>query len=123
MARWPGLTIALAVLCFASALGVRAAIAATLSRMDILSDDAVHNSRDTIDVGTMEPIAKPAQPALRALSCSTGSPSCSGARGRRCFRWVGGPQVFPMLGREIVEASSVYRSLLRQSAAFSYLGV
>lgn len=67
MARWPGLIIALAVLCFASALGVRAAIAATLSRMDILSDDAVHNSGDTIDVGKVEPIAKPAQPASRLV--------------------------------------------------------
>jgi general secretion pathway protein N len=57
----------MAVLCFASAPAVRAAIAATLSRIDILSDDAVGNSDDTIDVEIVQPIAKPAQPASKPV--------------------------------------------------------
>src|SRR5258705_13048236 len=32
------------------------------------------------------------------------------------FNGIGGPQVFPVLGREVVEPNSVSRSLLKQSA-------
>src|SRR5438105_4916341 len=71
MARWSGPMIGLAVLCIASGLSLGAAIAATSSRIDVLSDDAVRNSTetetDTIDVGAVGPIAKPAQPASKPV--------------------------------------------------------
>lgn len=69
MARWSGSMIGLAVLCIASGLSLGAAIAATSSRIDVLSDDAVRNSTDTdtIDVGAVGPIAKPAQPASKPV--------------------------------------------------------
>lgn len=38
-------------------------MAATSSRIDVLPDDAAGNSADTVDVGTMRPIAQPAQQA------------------------------------------------------------
>jgi general secretion pathway protein N len=37
-------------------------MAATSSRIDVLPDDAVGNSADTVDVGTMRPIAQSVQP-------------------------------------------------------------
>jgi general secretion pathway protein N len=49
----------LAVLCVV--LGAAGAMAATSPRMDVLSDDAAGNPADSIDVGTMRPIARPAQ--------------------------------------------------------------
>jgi general secretion pathway protein N len=49
------------------ALGVGAAVAATSSRVDILSDDDARNSPDTIDVGTVRPIAKPGQAANKPV--------------------------------------------------------
>lgn len=42
-------------------LGAAGAMAATSPRMDVLSDDAAGNPADSIDVGTMRPIARPAQ--------------------------------------------------------------
>ncbi len=44
-----------------AALGAAGALAATSSRVDVLSDDAPGNPAETIDVGTMRPIARPAQ--------------------------------------------------------------
>lgn len=49
----------LAVLCVA--LGAAGAMAATSSRMDVLPDDAAANPAGSIDVGSMRPIARPAQ--------------------------------------------------------------
>lgn len=42
-------------------LGAAGAMAATSPRMDVLSDDSAGNPADSIDVGTMRPIARPAQ--------------------------------------------------------------
>ncbi len=64
MARWPG-RVGLAVL--GTLLGGGTTIAATSSRTDILSDDALRNSTDTIDVGAVKPIARPAQPANKPV--------------------------------------------------------
>jgi general secretion pathway protein N len=50
---------ALAVLC--AALGVAATVAATSSRMDILSDDAAGSPAESVDVGAVRPIARPEQ--------------------------------------------------------------
>jgi general secretion pathway protein N len=49
----------LAVLC--AVLGVAEISAATSSRMDILSDDAVSSPAESVDVGAVRPIARPAQ--------------------------------------------------------------
>lgn len=61
MAKWLGL-IGLAALCAFSA-----AVAATSSRIDILPDDAARNPSETIDVGAVKPIARPAQPANKPV--------------------------------------------------------
>lgn len=44
-------------------LGNAATMAATSSRMDILPDDAAGGPAESVDVGTMRPIARPAQQA------------------------------------------------------------
>ncbi len=64
MAGWLG-RAGLAVLW--TLLGGGVTIAATSSRTDILSDDALRNSTDTIDVGAVKPIARPAQPANKPV--------------------------------------------------------
>ncbi|MBR0713044.1 hypothetical protein [Bradyrhizobium liaoningense] len=64
MARWLGL-IGLAVL-WALPAGP-GAMAATSSRIDILPDEAVRGPSETIDVGAVKPIARPAQPANRPV--------------------------------------------------------
>lgn len=46
-----------------AALGAAGALAATSSRVDVLSDDATGNPAETVDVGTMRPIARPVQQA------------------------------------------------------------
>ncbi|MDA9499811.1 hypothetical protein XI05_20545 [Bradyrhizobium sp. CCBAU 11357] len=51
----------LAVLCVV--LGTAGTTAATSSRMDVLSDDAVGSPAESVDVGTIRPIARPAQQA------------------------------------------------------------
>ena len=53
----------LAVLCVV--LGTAEASAATSSRMDILSDDAVSSPAESVDVGAVRPIARPAQAASK----------------------------------------------------------
>ncbi|MGY8683056.1 hypothetical protein Q2941_35575 [Bradyrhizobium sp. UFLA05-153] len=55
--------IGLAALWIIPALGAGATMAATSSRIGILSDDTVGNSTDTVDVGAVRPIAKPVQSA------------------------------------------------------------
>lgn len=42
-------------------VGTAGTMAATSSRMDVLSDDAAANPAESVDVGTMRPIARPAQ--------------------------------------------------------------
>lgn len=49
------------------ALGMAATSAATSSRMDILSDDAVASPAESVDVGAMRPIARPAQPVSKPV--------------------------------------------------------
>ncbi|MBR1324483.1 MULTISPECIES: hypothetical protein [Bradyrhizobium] len=51
----------LAALCMV--LGMAGTMAATSSRVDVLSDDAAGNPAESVDVGTMKPIARPAQQA------------------------------------------------------------
>ena len=51
----------LVVLC--AVLGVAETLAATSSRMDILSDDAAGGPAESVDVGAVRPIARPAQAA------------------------------------------------------------
>ncbi|MCK1396962.1 hypothetical protein IVB45_25480 [Bradyrhizobium sp. 4] len=51
----------LAVLCVV--LGPAGTMAATSSRIDVLSDDAAGSPADSVDVGTMRPIARPPQQA------------------------------------------------------------
>lgn len=53
----------LAALC--AVLGIAATSAATSSRMDILSDDAAAGPTESVDVGAMRPIARPAQPVSK----------------------------------------------------------
>jgi len=48
-------------------LGIAETAAATSSRMDILSDDAAPSAADSVDVGTMRPIARPAQAASKPI--------------------------------------------------------
>jgi general secretion pathway protein N len=57
----------LAALCGLLALGCEKVVAATSSRMDILSDDAARDPTPTIDVGAMKPIARPAQAVARPV--------------------------------------------------------
>jgi general secretion pathway protein N len=49
----------LAVLCVV--LGAAGTMAATSSRVDVLSDDAAGSAAESVDVGTVRPIARPAQ--------------------------------------------------------------
>lgn len=58
MTKWLKL-IGLAMLGAAAALGVGAAMAATSSRIAVLPDEIEHVVNDTIDVGTLRPIAQP----------------------------------------------------------------
>ncbi|AWM02444.1 hypothetical protein [Bradyrhizobium amphicarpaeae] len=44
-------------------LGTAGTMAATSSRVDVLSDDAAGNPADSVEVGTMKPIARPARQA------------------------------------------------------------
>lgn len=60
MSGWLKLT-GVAALC--AVLGVAETLAATSSRMDILSDDAAGSPAESVDVGTVRPIARPAPPA------------------------------------------------------------
>ena len=53
----------LAVLC--AVLGIAETVAATSSRMDILSDDAASGPAESVDVGAVRPIARPAQAASK----------------------------------------------------------
>jgi general secretion pathway protein N len=51
------------VLCTIAALGLGAVLGATSSRMDIRPDDVDPGPTEGIEVGMVQPIAKPAQPA------------------------------------------------------------
>lgn len=51
-------SVGLAVLC--AVLGIAESGAATSSRMDILSDDAASSPAESVDVGAVKPIARPA---------------------------------------------------------------
>ncbi|KJC34235.1 hypothetical protein UB31_39305 [Bradyrhizobium sp. LTSP849] len=53
----------LTVLC--AVLGIAETVAATSSRMDILSDDAASGPAESVDVGAVRPIARPAQAASK----------------------------------------------------------
>jgi general secretion pathway protein N len=66
MVKWLGL-IGLAVLWIAPAVSAGAATSATSSRIDILPDDATPTAGDTIDIGTVRPIAGPAQPVSKVV--------------------------------------------------------
>ncbi|WP_431204235.1 hypothetical protein ACQ86E_03660 [Bradyrhizobium betae] len=55
-----------ALLVIAS-LGIAESPAATSSRMDILSDDAASSPAESVDVGTMKPIARPAKAASKPI--------------------------------------------------------
>jgi general secretion pathway protein N len=55
------------VLCAIAALGVGGAIAATSSRIDVLADGAASDPAATIDVGTVQPIARPAEPVNKPV--------------------------------------------------------
>ena len=57
MSGWLG-SVGLAVLC--TVLGITGSVAATSSRMDILSDDAASSPAESVDVGAIRPIARPA---------------------------------------------------------------
>ncbi|MGY8668359.1 hypothetical protein Q3C01_39150 [Bradyrhizobium sp. UFLA05-109] len=59
--------IGLAALWIIPALSTGAMMAATSSRIDMLPEDTVSNSTDTVDVGAMRPIAKPAQSASKPV--------------------------------------------------------
>ena len=90
MASWLG-RIGLAALWIIPALGAGMAMAATSPQMDILTDEAVRSSADTIDVDTVRPIAKPAQPAA-SRSCA--AIRCGRCRCRRADREQGTPDLF-----------------------------
>ena len=64
MVRWQGL-LGSGALLTAAALGAGAAMGATSSRLDILPDESARGAIDTVDVGTVRPIAKPARPASK----------------------------------------------------------
>ncbi|GMO99945.1 hypothetical protein TM239_23470 [Bradyrhizobium sp. TM239] len=51
----------MAALCMG--LGMAGTMAATSSRVDVLSDDAAGNPAESVDVGAMKPIARPVQQA------------------------------------------------------------
>lgn len=51
-------SVELAVLCVV--LGIAESVAATSSRMDILSDDVASSPAESVDVGAVRPIARPA---------------------------------------------------------------
>lgn len=51
-------SVGVAVLC--AVLGITESVAATSSRMDILSDDAASSPAESVDVGAVRPIARPA---------------------------------------------------------------
>lgn len=51
-------SVGLAVLC--AVLGIAESVAATSSRMDILSDDAASGPAESVDVGAVRPIVRPA---------------------------------------------------------------
>ncbi|WBL76477.1 hypothetical protein I3J27_26050 [Bradyrhizobium xenonodulans] len=55
----------LAVLC--AVAGIAETSAATSSRMDILSDDAAPSAAESVDVGAVRPIARPAQAASKPI--------------------------------------------------------
>lgn len=50
-------SVGLALLC--AVLGITESVAATSSRMDILSDDAASSPAESVDVGAVRPIARP----------------------------------------------------------------
>ncbi|MCP3445703.1 hypothetical protein [Bradyrhizobium sp. CCGUVB14] len=56
-------SVGLAVFC--AALGITGSLAATSSRMDILPDDAVSSPAESVDVGAVRPIARPAPAASK----------------------------------------------------------
>lgn len=64
MSRWLRST-GLAMLC--AVLGSAGSPAATSSRVDILSDDAAGSPAESVDVGTMKPIVRPAQSASKPI--------------------------------------------------------
>ncbi len=64
MTRWLG-RIGLAVLWIIPALGAGGTMAATSSQIDVLSDDAARSSSETVDVGSVRPIAQPAPAASK----------------------------------------------------------
>ncbi|WP_426419420.1 hypothetical protein [Bradyrhizobium genosp. A] len=57
MSGWLG-SVGLAVLC--AVLGITESVAATSSRMDILSDEAASSPAESVDVGAVRSIARPA---------------------------------------------------------------
>lgn len=65
MARWLGL-IGSGMLC-AAAVGAGAATAATSSRIDVVPEEAARGANDSIDVGRVRPIARPAPPASKVV--------------------------------------------------------
>lgn len=56
-------SVGLAVSC--AVLGIAGSTAATSSRMDILSDDAASSPAESVDVGAVRPIARPAPPTSK----------------------------------------------------------
>ncbi|WFU83869.1 hypothetical protein QA645_14340 [Bradyrhizobium sp. CIAT3101] len=56
-------SVGLAVFC--AAFGITESVAATSSRMDILSDDAAGSPAESVDVGAVKPIARPAPAASK----------------------------------------------------------
>lgn len=56
----------LAVLC-AAALGIAETFAATSSHVDILSDDVAGSPAESVDVGAVRPIARPAPVAIKPV--------------------------------------------------------
>jgi general secretion pathway protein N len=64
MLGWPR-SVGLAVLCVVP--GITASLAATSSRMDILSDDAEDSPAQSVDVGAVRSIARPAQAASQPI--------------------------------------------------------
>lgn len=56
-------SVGLAVLC--AVLGITESVAATSSRMDILPDDAASSPAESVDVGAVRPIARPAPAASK----------------------------------------------------------
>lgn len=68
MSRWLRPTGLPALCALALAVqGIAATSAATSSRMDILSDDAAASPAESVDVGALRPIARPAQPVSKPV--------------------------------------------------------